>query len=268
MTIDVVEEVLSWPKNIDIYIYAPGSGGEFFTSLCSLAHFPTREILTSKNLNVSKISATSENLNNFLVFESQKYFNPELTDISEIGKHIYFLSKYMDPITKINYLKYVIFHVILNNGTLKNINGFNENFSSKREFIKNINIVLCTHWQDIKKSYKSDLKPRTFGIPLFEKEKNLNVINLDPQTEKGREFVINFCAKTNLVTNTEKIKNQFEHSAFNNIKLQFPFFDYVIKNDTNSIKDYIENRYGSDLDFDFIDQALIDYKKIRVDPYL
>jgi hypothetical protein len=42
----------------------------------------------------------------------------------------------------------------------------------------------------------------------------------------------------------------------------------MINNDFNSIKDYLTNRYGSDLDYDFIDRALINYKKIRIDPYL
>jgi hypothetical protein len=66
----------------------------------------------------------------------------------------------------------------------------------------------------------------------------------------------------------EKIKVAFNHSAFKNIKLKFPFMDYMISNDFNSIKDYLEVRYGPDLDYDFIDKALITYKKVRIDPYL
>ena len=44
--------------------------------------------------------------------------------------------------------------------------------------------------------------------------------------------------------------------------------DYMINNDLNVIKDYIENCYGPELDHDFIDKALINYKKVRIDPYL
>ena len=67
---------------------------------------------------------------------------------------------------------------------------------------------------------------------------------------------------------SEKVQKQFDHPAFKNIKLKFPFMDYMVENDLNGVKYYLEDRYGPDLDFDFIDQSLIEYKKNRIDPYL
>jgi hypothetical protein len=138
--------------------------------------------------------------------------------------------------------------------------------------INNINIILCTHWVDLhaasNMTKNNIINNRTFGVPLFEKQKYWNLINLDPQTKKGKNFVINFCIKSKLANNVEKVKLSLNHSAFDNIKLKFPFIDHLLNNDFNLIKDYINDRYGPELDHDFIDKALINYKKVRIDPYL
>lgn len=263
--INFIDEVLSWPKNIDIYFYSPGSGGEFFTSLCAIAHLPTREILTSKNLEAVK---RPENENQ-IIFKSQSYFDFEFIHINQIGKQIFFWSKYMDPITKINYYKNVLAHVILNNNMVKDETNL-YNISCRKKNLENVNIILCTHWlHNIPSTNEKNFKNRTFGIPLCEREKYWNFINLDPQTTEGKNFVVNFCERVELVKNPDKIRKIFEHTAFKNIKLKFPFMDYMVREDFNSIKNYIVNRYGPDnIDYNFIDQALINYKKIRIDPYL
>jgi hypothetical protein len=148
---------------------------------------------------------------------------------------------------------------------LRNINEVN--VTSK---YKNTHIAMCTHWLDVSR-IKNDknFESRNYGLKLFEQQNYWNVINLDPQTLKGIDLVQNFCKKFGLTRNSDiKVSTHINHKMFKDIKLKFPFMDYLVNNDFNSIKDYLENRYGSDLDFDFIDQALIDYKKLRVDPYL
>lgn len=259
--INIIDESLSWLNKIDIYIYSPGSGGEFFSSLCALSHIPTRELLVSKILKGSK--QTKEN-NIITIFKAPNYFNLKNFYIDEIGKHLFFWSGYMDPITKINYYKNILAHGILNN------NDPQQNLSEKKEYYTNKNIILCTHWFNFNDSEikNENFKNRTFGIPLLEKEKCFNIINLNPQTPQGKDLVINFCETLWKNIKRDNIKVWFEHHAVTNIKLKFPFMDYMVNSNHNLIKDYIENRYGSDLDFDFIDKALIDYKKIRIDPYL
>jgi hypothetical protein len=267
---NLINEVLSFPNKIDIYFYSAGAGGEFFTQLCSLAHLPTRNILKYKNLE-GAITSTGNT-----VFKSADYFNFQNIFISELGRHLTYYSKLInDPVDKINYYKMVLAHAFLNvnpepvpgdSNTIKD----GHTLSKKFEFFKDKNIILCTHFTSANLT-SSKYENRTFGIPLFEKQKYWNVINLDPQTKQGQDFVLKFASKNVLFDRTaiEYIKFQFNHSAFKNINLKFPFMDHMITNDFNSIKDYISNRYGpKDIDFDFIDQALIDYKRIRIDPFI
>jgi hypothetical protein len=175
---------------------------------------------------------------------------------------------------KINYAKLMLFHGLLNPHSKVGSAGFLGFKNKEADDIKlkygNSHIVLCTHWLDISLAKKEkNWENRNFGLKIFEDQKYWSVINLDPQTEKGINLVQNFCAKYKLITHSDsKVSDHINHKMFKDIKLKFPFMDYLVNSDFNSIKDYLENRYGSDLDFDFIDQALIDYKKLRVDPYL
>jgi hypothetical protein len=272
--INLIEEALSWPRIIDIYHYAPGSGGEFFTSLCAIGHLPTRNILKFKNLEGRKVEVEWKNQKiERIFFDSAKYFDYDNIDISELGKHMFFYPLLCDPKERILYYKMVLAHSILNYNTIsEKIRRKIYNPSTNKELFNNINIILCTHWVDLHAASNitknNTINNRTFGVPLFEKQKYGNLINLDPQTKKGKDFVINCCIKSKLANNVEKIKLSLNHSAFDNIKLKFPFMDYLINNDFNSIKDYINNRYGPELDHDFIDKALINYKKVRIDRYL
>lgn len=259
----LIDESLSWPNKIDIYFYAPGSGGEFFSSLCSIAHLPTRELLISKTLvtNIDKNSGT-------ISYVSPYYFeNLNNICITNLGRHVFFYSNYLkDPKEKIDYYRMVLSHAILNfnDKSITPKNFFN--ISMKRKIFEKINIIMCTHWTDF--ADKEVDNNRNYGIRLFEGQKYWNVINLDPISEKGQQFVINFAEKVGLRKDNKKIINYFHSQAFKNINLKFPFMDYIINNNFNLIKDYLENRYGPELDHDFIDQALMDYKKIRIDPYL
>jgi hypothetical protein len=269
--IDLIDEVLSWPNKIDIYFYAPGAGGEFFTALCALSHIPTKHILTIKNFK------KTERITGKITFKSQNYFDYEDIFIDELGYDMFKYSKFMvDPNTRINYYKMVLAHSFLNvdKKYLENftdISGGKKNLSRKKEILKNTNIVLCTHWFDVLREYYANaknLQNKTFGIPLFEKQKYWSVINLDPQTDKGKNLVHKYQSDFHNIKNIDISNIVIDHPAFKNIKLKFPFMDYMVDANFNAVKDYLENRYGPDLDFDFIDKALINYKKIRINPYL
>lgn len=266
--IDLIDEVLSWPNKIDIYFYAPGGGGEFFTALCALSHIPTRHILTTKNLKKTE-SPTGK-----ITFKSQGYFDYEDILIDELGYNIFKYSKFMvDPNTRINYYKMVLAHSFLNVDKKylehsMDIRGGKNNLSRKKEILKNTNIILCTHWTDVLSKYNAkNLQNKTFGIPLFEEQKYWSVINLNPHTDKGKDIVHKYQSDFHNIKNIDISNIIIDHPAFKNIKLKFPFMDYMVEGNFNGVKDYLENRYGPDLDFDFIDQALINYKKERIDPY-
>jgi hypothetical protein len=271
----IIDHVLSLPDHIDFYVYTPGSGGEFFASLIALSHKKTREILKFKSFDALKNNEDLIRYNRpqYFTYDNDfKFLNLNIdnefynsTDLFQMIGHL------MSPLDRINYSKMLLFQSMIdfnikfgNSILLTGTDTLND-----ISIYKGANIILCTHWVDLSAIPKTkNFESRNFGLNLFENEKYWDVINLDPKTEKGKNLVLNFCKKFKLVNNIEKIKTGLNHSAFNNIKLQFPFMDYLAINDFDSIKNYISNRYGPDLDFDFIDQALIDYKKIRVDPYL
>jgi len=267
---DIVDQVLSIPKNIDFYIYAPGSGGEFFTSLIALSHKKTREILKLKYFDGLKNDEGLMRYNRpqyFTYDENFKFLNLNINNefYNEVDL-LTMLGHLMSPLDRINYCKMLLFQGIFQS-MLPNRNK--DEFKENINMFKGVNIILSTHWIELPLLIKTkNFESRNFGLKLFEKEKYWNVINLDPQTEKGRNLVLNFCKKYKLITNVKKVEMQFNHSAFSNIKLKFPFMDYMATGDFNSIKNYITNRYGPDLDYEFIDKALIDYKKLRIEPYL
>ena len=272
----IIDFVLDAPKNIDWYIYAPGSGGEFFTSLSSIAHKKTRDLLYIKQFLAQKNDEQSENFNqNIIRYNSAKYFiDPELfASIDDIGKTFFHYGEYMDGTERVNYAKMVLFHSLygyIKYNFYKSSDDLKPSIDNLKPFFKDTNIILCTHWCN--KVGAADSHKRNYGLKVFEQQEYWNVINLDPQTPRGQKLVKNFCKKFKLLSNdelkSEKVQKQFDHPAFRNIKLKFPFMDYMVENDLNGVKYYLEDRYGPDLDFDFIDQSLIEYKKNRIDPYL
>lgn len=272
----VIDYVLSGPKNIDWYVYAPGSGGEFFTSLSSIAHKKTRESLYTKHfigqLNREESEKCGQNLYRY---NATNYFiDPSsFVSIDDIGKNFFHLGDFMDGNERVNYAKMVLFHSLYGYRKFhfyKKYNDLKPSIRSINSYFKDTNIILCTHW--ISHIGGPDSHKKNYGLKVFEQQEYWNVINLDPQTPRGQKLVKNFCKKFKLLSNnelkSEKVQKQFDHPAFKNIKLKFPFMDYMVENDLNGVKYYLEDRYGPDLDFDFIDQSLIEYKKNRIDPYL
>jgi hypothetical protein len=270
-----LDTILNIPKGIDLYIYSPGAGGEFFSSLISLSHKKTRSLLNESTFKGIKDSDENPNL---MRYRKLSYFELKNSNIfgifgiqnfENIIDSFYWFGHQLNGNEKINFLKAFLLQSMLTHSV--NINKKN---NSKKELSFNsifsdTYIILCTHYIDLIKIKEKNINLRNFGIPLLEKEKSFNIINLDPQTKKGIDFVKIFCEKYELFPNAGyEIQERINHNAFKNIKLKFPFMDYMINNDFNSIKDYLENRYGTDLDYEFIDKALIDYKKLRIDPYL
>lgn len=274
---DIVNRVLSLPRNIDFYIYTPGSGGEFFASLIPLSHKKTREVLKFKSFNAIKnneLLTRYDRPQYFTYDENFRFLNLNIDNEFYNSADVFAqVGHYMNSSDRINYCKMLLFQSMIGyniqtgNSLLLKGNGPVKNIS----IYKDTNIILCTHWINFSAvRYLENWKYRNFGLKLFEKEKYWGTINLDPQTEKGINLVLNFCKKFELYKNSDIMTTQrINHKAFKDINLKFPFMDYMANNNLNSIKDYIENRYGADdRDFDFIDRALIDYKKIRIDPYL
>jgi hypothetical protein len=264
---NIINYVLSIPKNIDIYIYAPGAGGDFFSSLIMLSHKETKKLLTHKQFLGIKSDDGQD-----MKFKPIDYFGNDIfsSDIISIGKIIHKYGMYMESDDKIKYLKMVIFHSMINhfkkafnfdfipNDIEKNINFY--------KFYRKINIILCCHgFTECDEKYDSKIN---FELNLLKNEKNINFINLNPQTDPAKNVIINYCNKTKMVSDSNKVIKHIEFKTYKNMNLKFPFFDYMIANDFNSIKNYLENRYGPDLDHNFVNQALINYKNLRIDPYL
>lgn len=277
-----IEFILNSPNKIDLHCYAAGAGGEFFTTLCALAHYETREIMTNKTLTAKRHRTDGEEPDS-VFFRAPKYFGTKFDiGLSDLGRVIFNYGHKMSPEERVDYINMGLVNALLSHAIvspsenpqmLKHQLRFGRHKDSL--FFSNKNIVLCTHWiypsemsREDKKKFFFDSPNRRFGLPLLENQKHLTLININPQTPAAKRMVYNFVNKSNLTVSKTLVSFQLEHPAFTNIKEKFPFMDYMVENNFDAIKYHIENRYGPDIDYDFIDQALIDYRKLRVEPYL
>jgi hypothetical protein len=120
------------------------------------------------------------------------------------------------------------------------------------ELYKDTALIIFKHFYFTNKEKMTD----------FNSTKYWDVINIDPISKEGRKCVDN---SWRVIFKHNQTR---EYRTTNSDIKRFPFFDYMIYEDYNEIKYFLENRYGSNLDFDFIDRSLKDYYKIRVEPYL
>lgn len=278
----IIDQVLLSPRNIDFYFYGRGAGGEFLSSLAAIANRKNHKIMPAPEYQGKKRVATIDgNKVESIVFLSARYFKhpePVSNGIEDIGYNLYKVGSWFpDPVERITYTKMVLFHYLQSFLFLRKEYDIKKPIIDQISFYNDVSITLCTHWipypheNDLAFTYfRENFEKRTLGIPKFEEQPYWDVINIDPQSKQGRNFVANWCVKTGLskTGSKEPIKKMMEHRAFENIKLKFPFMDYMIEKDYDSIKYWLEDRYGSDLDFDFIDQSLVNYRKIRIEPWL
>lgn len=276
-----IDRFVSAPNKIDFYYYAPGAGGSFFGTLCSLAHYKTRDILSRQSLNITTRSGPDD-----IIYSAFQGMDMCSTDghsgLRAIAKNINIIGEYLSADERIDYIKMALFHGLLSYCPKEDIITAN--------YYNDKNIIITLHWmlgvtpppQNSSQKMKDAFQNRKFGIPEIEKQSFLSIINLNPQTERAKDMVKRFNrlyfyrpnksileeSKETIPPIDELTDVAIDHPTFQNMKLKFPFMDYMVDNDFKSIIYYIEDRYGPDIDYDFIDQALIDYKKIRVDPYL
>jgi hypothetical protein len=279
---DLVYYLLKQPKHIDFYVYTPGAGGEFFSSLIALSHKKTNEVLKYKTFEGLKNpdGQTRYIRPKYLTYDETINFLNISIENEFYGNRDYFhmVGHQLTSSNRVNFSKMALFQSLLgchlrNRQDRQNFDSdeIKEDMSNNSFIYKDTHLVLSTHWIDSDLMTKmKDYESRNFGLVTFEKEKYWDLINLDPISEKGINLLLNFCKKFRLITDSEiRIPKRLNHKAFRDIKLKFPFMDYMVNDDFNSIKEYIGNRYGpDDIDYDFIDKALINYKKIRIDPYL
>jgi hypothetical protein len=239
-------ELLKIPKKIDFYNYECGCGGEFFQSMITLSCNRTKNILSNDSL------VTREIGNNNNIFFSKSSYKPPIRIYSQFPT-VNLLS-YQNIV---DLYKYQIINNMIN--LEKGWPLFIDYKSEIYKKYKNVLFIFSNHWTIDSEKMKK----------LSEYE-YWSFLDLNPETKFARKLICKVnriigMFPNNILDKPPIIEEQFDRYPFLE---NFPFFDCILYNDYNSIKYFIENRYGSDLDFDFIDQSLKMWKKVRVDPYL
>jgi hypothetical protein len=244
-----LDNILKLPRKIDFIHYSPLSGGDFFTTMIINSHEHTKNIANNFSTSWPKSFVNKKikhldnkfqikiNEDNKIIFGKPQYKN--LNFLRPTWKIIEKLS--MDE--TIDLYKYSILNAILSTSPT--------NF---KESLYNDSIILIADHFIMSNS----------KMKCFSEYSAWNVLSIDPEDSRGINVLDAMNKKLNICT--EEFQKQFINKY--PFLEKFPFLDYILNEDYNIIKYWIENRYGSDLDFDFIDKSLRMWKKVRVDPYL
>jgi hypothetical protein len=246
-----LDSVLKLPRKVDFIHYCPFAGGDFFTSLIILSHEKSKKLIVNftqqhpKFLNNKQIDK-----NGFIVKINSGY--------TIFSKPQYNNMTYLKPASRI--VQYMEIDDIINLYKYSLINAFLPSYPNPPEpqqsgllRYKDSIILICDHWI---------MNPNKMKI--FSKSEYWGMISLDPETKYSKKLMVEMNKKVGSVTqkHQEIFMDRFPFLE------RFPFLDYILEKDYNTIKYWIENRYGSDLDFDFIDRSLKMWREVRVDPYL
>jgi hypothetical protein len=246
-----LDTILNIPRKIDFIHYTPFAGGDFFASLIILSHNKSKKLISNfiqphpKFLNDDEIDICQFKIkinSGYTIFSKPLYNNMNYLNPSSR------IVQYMEVNDIINLYKYSLINSIL--PSFPNpLPAGNSGISRYKDSI----IIIPNHWI---------MNPNKMRI--FSQFKYWDVISIDPETKFGKNLLVEMNNKVGSVT---KKHQEIFMDRFPFLE-NFPFLDLVLNQNYNEIKYWIENRYGSDLDFDFIDQSLPMWKKIRVDPYL
>lgn len=245
------DDVLNLPRKIDFVHYTPFAGGDFFASLIILSHDRSKKLISNFTQPHPKFYNDEEiEINQFKAKTNSGHtiFSKPLYNNMSYLKPSSRIVKYMKINDIINLYKYSLLNSILPSfpnppvGANSGINGYSDSI-----------IIIPNHW------IMNPNKMKTFSQCEY-----WDVLNIDPETTYGKNLLIKM---NNEVGRTTKKHQKLFMDRFPFLE-NFPFLDLILYQDYNEIKYWIENRYGSDLDFDFIDRSLPMWKKIRVDPYL
>jgi hypothetical protein len=245
--------LLSLPKKIDFIHYSGGSGGEFLSSLVALSCSKTKNLINQTELTLFALNKAAP------VYCRPNYF---LNSLNTCIEHIDFGMDFMTSEEIIKSCKSSIYASMMfyySKNFKKNMHKFDPYMKDEtavknklETLYKDIIIIICKHFYITNENKVSDLNST----------KIWDVINIDPITKEGQRCVDN--SWRYIFSHSDKREYRTTNSDIG----RFPFFDYMMYEDYNEIKYFLENRYGSNLDFDFIDKSLKDYYKIRVEPYL
>lgn len=228
------DELIRLPRKIDMFNWAPLSGGDFLINLISRSDYITKskDIMKQDDIRFVDISGGGERIDEC---RYQQYL-PNTLFYEDISL-FYHIDELEDAI------KYDIIKTFLMNSNYK-------------------------EYKDVLLFQKSHLTCPKKYVEKINSLDFIDFVDLSPESSKGKSHCFKANKKIHVCVQNTIIYCLKQSRSYKTVIESFPFLDYVIDNDFNSIKDWIENRYGSNFDFDFIDKKLIWWKKIRVDPYV
>lgn len=237
------DKVLSYPKIFDIYNYNPCCGGEFFTSLIRLSHPYTKQWLKRDRFIINPIkpgvkiydTVQYHKHSNKLRYETFGECTPE---------ELLFVFKYSYVATFSQHLAFYRMQSCIDENW--------ENHLSEMLLVDSHHLTYVTE-----EGYSA-----LINDPL------MNILQLDPETLDGKKL-IRYMNNKIFPPEWGSIVKLYEDKFYGRSDvINFPFIDYMLYKDNNGVMDFLEERYGSDLDFDFIDESLTEWREVRLEPYL
>jgi hypothetical protein len=258
---DIFDTLLKLPRRIDFLHYTPFAGGDFFTTMIINSHEKTKKLIVGFCQGGHPAFTESEK-----TYENGFEIRKNRTGNVIFGRLIYKNLSYLAPISEIvNYLTIEqtidLYKYSLLTSILPSFPNPPRGTGNDILLHKDTIVIIADHWlMNTKKMEK------------FSKCQYWNMLNIDPETEFATNLMYkmrdatSYNLRRGLTPGTLRFQKKFVDRHPNIEK--FPFLDYILVSDYKGIMDWIENRYGSDLDFDFIDKSLKMWRKVRVEPYL
>jgi hypothetical protein len=258
---DFFDTLLKLPRRIDFIHYTPFAGGDFFTTMIINSHEKTKNIVVGFAAAGNPAFKDDEK-----TYENGFQIRKNHTGNVIFGKPTYKNLSYLAPISKIVHHLTIeqtidLYKCSLLNSILPSFPNPPPGTGNDISLHKDTIVIIADHWV-----------MNTKKMEEFSKCQYWNMLNIDPETKFATELMykIRDATSYNLRRGLTPEASEFQKKFLDrhpNIE-RFPFLDYILVSDYKGIMDWIENRYGSDLDFDFIDRSLKMWKTVRVEPYL
>jgi len=261
----ITEWCLSLPRKIDFLVYTTGAGGEFFNSLIVLACPKTKSLIQSGPGFILNNSQSRKN-------KVPTYDKPKLLTqpLGQWLRFMFYSGSLMTSHELIVTCKSTIYAAMVHHASSKHLDSpiglkdqsLPEVLKGKLDLLfKDTLLILARHDDGF-----ADMNE----LSKFNLCDYWDVVDINPITKEGRACVSRAVGH---IFNDEPLKYHRQskellfYSSNPDIE-KFPFFDYLIYEDYAEIQYFLENRYGSNLDFDFIDKSLKTYRTTRVVPFL
>lgn len=230
---DFDDRFLNKPRKIDFIHYQAGAGGCFFRNLIALSCPLTKKVLTKQDHLSKDIDYTENGITKtYTVMRDVHYINNFFVNVFvSTSEKCKLPAEYI-----IKLYKSYVCHSILRSG---NINEWDNT------------LVLFRGTWLLDDHVMKDIADNPYW----------DFVNINPFSKDSLK-VMHRIMKVKGLNHNSDYRNKYDFME------RLPLIDLLMSEDYNYVMDWIEKRYGSNLDFDFIESSLKEWKTVRIDPHL